>query len=322
MDFWHNKKVLVTGGAGLIGSYLSELLVAQRAEVRVVDNLQRGRMANLEAIKDRVTFYNLDLTRQDHCEKAMEGQEIVFNLAAKVTGIGYNLGHHTDMFMSNLMLQCVPLAAAAKVGVKKCIEVSTACVYPHDARVPTPETEGQRGDPEPTNRGYGWAKRMGERMAEFCNAESKTKVIVVRPFNAYGPRDYFDEETSHAIPALIKKIVSKENPIKVWGSGNQSRVFVYAKDIAYCMMCIAEKVDDLYPINIGHDREVTMREVVEMLQELTGSKAAVEYMTSRPEGYPRRASDTTRLKSLIGYVPDTPLEEGLKATLEWYRHNK
>jgi len=322
MDFWHKKKVLITGGGGLIGSHLAELLVDNGAAVSVVDSLARGRASNLDAVKEKIAFYNDDLSLRENCLRRVEDKEIVFNLVAKVTGIGYNLAHHTDMFMSNLLLQCFPLQAAVERGAKKFIQVSTACVYPHDAKVPTPETEGARGDPEPTNRGYGWAKRMGEKLAEFCNTESRTKVITVRPFNAYGPRDYFDEATSHAIPALIRKVLEGENPIKVWGSGAQSRVFVYARDIAYCMMRIAEKVEDSYPINIGHDREVSIRALVELIQKITGIKNKVDYLAEKPEGYPRRSSDTARLKELIGYVPDTPLEKGLSATIQWYKENK
>src|SRR3990172_5145544 len=136
------------------------------------------------------------------------------------------------MFETNVLLQQRVIHAAAKGGVPKFCQVSTACVYPHDAAIPTPETDGMRGEPEPTNAGYGWAKRMGERLAAFYANETPMRVVVVRPFNAYGPRDHYDVRTSHVIPALIKRVVDGDDPVEVWGSGNQERVFVHAMDVA------------------------------------------------------------------------------------------
>jgi nucleoside-diphosphate-sugar epimerase len=187
MSYWSGKKVLVTGGAGFIGSHLVEQLVEEGARVRVADNLERGRAENLSAVKNDIEFLKLDLRDLDNCRKACEGMEVVFNLAAKVTGIEYNRNHHADMFENNMLLQQNPLHAAAEKGVARFIQVSTACIYPHDAIVPTPESEGTRGEPEPTNAGYGWAKRMGERLAEYYARETGMEIGIVRPFNAYGP---------------------------------------------------------------------------------------------------------------------------------------
>src|SRR5262249_17228383 len=156
--------------------------------------------------------------------------EIVLNLAAKITGIGFSQKHQTEMFETNMLLQQNPINAAHRCGVEKFCQVSSACIYPADAVVPTPENEGHRGEPEPANGGYGWAKRMGEILAAYYARETSMKVVVARPFNAYGPRDHFDERISHVIPALIKKIMDGNDPVEVWGSGNQTRVFVHAAD--------------------------------------------------------------------------------------------
>lgn len=320
MSYWSGKKVLVTGGAGFIGSHLVEQLVEEGARVRVADNLERGRAENLTAVKNDIEFLNLDLRDLDNCRKACEGMEVVFNLAAKVTGIEYNRNHHADMFENNMLLQQNPLHASAEKGVARFIQVSTACIYPHDAIVPTPESEGTRGEPEPTNAGYGWAKRMGERLAEYYARETGMEIGIVRPFNAYGPRDYYDTATSHVIPALIKKVIDGMNPVEVWGSGNQKRVFVHAKDFATGLRLLGEKYAVPDPVNLGHDKEISIRELVEKIQEMTGIKNPVYYNTNMPEGYPRRAADTTKLKKVTGgFTPQISLEEGLAEMIDWYR---
>src|SRR5437764_257800 len=189
MSFWRNRRVLITGGAGFIGSHLAEYLVEDGAQVTIADNLEHGRLDNLAAIQGDIRFLRLDLRDPAHCLEACRGQEVVLNLAAKVTGIEYNRTHQREMFEQNMLLQQHPLHAAAECGVGRFLQTSTACIYPHDAIVPTPESEGFRGTPEPTNGGYGWAKRMGERLAEYYAAETDMEVSIVRPFNAYGPRD-------------------------------------------------------------------------------------------------------------------------------------
>jgi nucleoside-diphosphate-sugar epimerase len=320
MGFWKNRRVLVTGGAGFIGSHLVELLVQDRAKVRVADNFERGKKENLaEVIKD-IELMKKDLRNLENCRKACHGMEMVFNLAAKVTGIEYNRSHQADMFENNMLLQMFPLKAAALEGVPRFLQLSTACIYPHDAQVPTPESEGTRGEPEPTNAGYGWAKRMGERLAEYYARETSMQIGIVRPFNAYGPRDYYDTATSHVIPALIKKVMDGMNPVEVWGSGNQRRVFVHAKDFAAGLLLLGEKYAVPDPVNLGHDEEVSMKQLLEKIQELTGIKNPPFFNTQMPEGYPKRAADTTKLKKVTGgFVPKISLDEGLQEMIEWYR---
>ena len=309
MNFYRNKKVLVTGGCGLIGSYLVELLVADGANVTVADSLKRGSLDRIESVRKKVRLLELDLSGYRNCLQACENQDVVMNLAAKVAGIEYNRTHQAEIFTSNMALQMNVLKAAHDCGVKKFLQVSSACVYPHDASVPTPESEGERDAPEPTNRSYGWAKRMGEQLARFYAMESDMEVAIVRPFNAYGLRDYFDEKISHVIPALIKKICDGSDPLVVWGSGNQSRVFVHAEDIAFGMKLITEKYAKADTVNIGHDNEITIKELVRLILKIAGKKPKVIFDTSKPDGYPRRAADTEKLRRVTGgWVPATPLE--------------
>ncbi len=322
MSFWKGKRVLVTGGAGFIGSHLVEELVKDGAKVRVADNVERGRMENLEAVMKNIEFMKLDLRDPENARKACNQVEMVFNLAAKVTGIEYNRTHQADMFENNMLLQQIPLNAAHSQGAPRFIQVSTACIYPHDSKVPTPESEGERGEPEPTNAGYGWAKRIGEKLATWYSRETDMEIGIVRPFNAYGPRDYYDTATSHVIPALIKKVMDGNNPVEVWGSGNQKRVFVHARDFATGLKLLGEKYVVPEPVNLGHDDMVSIKELLELIQEITGIKNPPFFNTDMPEGYPERAADTTKLKEVTGgFVPAISLREGVTEMVEWYRNN-
>lgn len=313
MGFWEGKKALVTGGAGFIGSHLVDLLVEAGANVTVVDNLERGKLSYLEKSFDSIHFVQGDLKDMTTCREVTAGMDVVMNLAAKVTGIEYNRFHHGDMFTSNLTLCSNVLEASRMNSVPRYLCVSTACIYPHDAKVPTPESEGDRGEPEPTNQGYGWAKRMAEKQASYYAEEYGMEIAIARPFNAYGPRDHYDEGTSHVAPALIKRVLDGDNPVLVWGTGNQSRVFVHVRDLAKGLMLVTEKNPAADPTNVGHDKEVTIRGLMELILRVTGKSPEVVYDTTKPDGYPRRAADVTKLKRVTeGFVPDTPLEEGVR----------
>ena len=318
MSYWKNKKVLVTGGAGFIGSYLSELLVEAGAKLAIADNLVRGNRSRIANIVGKIDLESVDLFDYQNCLKVCQSQNVVMNLAAKVTGIEYNRFNMADMFESNMKLQMNVLSAATECGVKRFLQVSTACIYPHDAKVPTPESEGERGSPEPTNEGYGLAKLMGEKLARYYTAEKGIEVVIARPFNAYGPRDHFDEATSHVIPALIKRVLDGDDPVTIWGSGNQSRAFVHAKDVARGMMFVTEKAPPAQPINIGHDHEVTIKKLFQIICKVIGKYPKPKFDTSKPDGYPRRAADTTLLKRLTGFVPSISLEDGIREMLNWF----
>lgn len=318
MGFWSRRRVVVTGGAGFIGSHLVELLVQDGAIVTVADLLQRGTRERLHAVEGEIRLAQVDVGTLEGARVATRHQEIVLNLAAKVTGIEYNRCHNADMFTANMNIGSAMLEAAAENDVGRFLVVSTACIYPHDAVVPTPESEGSRGLPEPTNEGYGWAKRMTEQLGWYCARETGMEVAMCRPFNAYGPRDHWDERTSHVIPALIKRVMDGDQPLVVWGSGRQTRAFLHARDAALGMKLIAEHATTPDPINIGHDHETSIGELVEHILAITGRDPEVVYDTSRPDGYARRAADTTRLRTVTGWSPGTPLDAGLLEMVEEY----
>lgn len=318
-NFWRNKKVLVTGGAGFIGSHLVEKLVKLEANVSILDNMQNGKEENLNSVKDKVSLIKGDCKDSYVTQKACKGQDVVMNLAARVGGIEYNRTHQATMMRDNLLIGSVMIEAARKENVERFLVVSSACVYPRECSVPTPESEGYLGEPEPTNGGYGWAKRMAEIMGKYYKEEFGMKVGIARPYNCYGPRDHFDPQNSHVIPALIRRVIDRENPIKVWGTGGQTRAFLYVEDFVRGLMLTIEKYPIADPVNIGTDEEVSIKELVEKIVKISGIKSQIVFDTSKPDGSPRRNSDNRKAKEKLGFVAKTKLDDGLTKTIEWYR---
>lgn len=259
--------------------------------------------------------------------------DVVWHLAAKVTGIEYNRHHHYDMLRTNLMINYNVIESVRKQRPKLFVYISTACVYAHDAPVPTPESAGDIGNPEPTNHGYGVAKWLGEQMVKHLYREHQIPCLIVRFFNAFGPRDYYDTATSHVVPALIRRVMEGENPVTVWGSGKQKRVFVDSRDIVKALLKLHDYMltpqtlyEGKYPypliVNIGHEREVSIADLVDKIIDTCGKDVGFVFDTSKPDGYARRAADTTLLKRLIGWVPDTPLDKTLEEMVREFKEGK
>lgn len=318
-DFWQGKRVAVTGGAGMIGSQLVALLVEAGARVTVIDNLSRGRRENLAGLE--YEFCYADLDNVFNCQ-AIVGQDAVFNLAARVAGMHYNRGHHAEMFRENLLLQIMPLWAAAMWRVPLFLQCSTVCVYPRDIPFPVTEEWGNIGEPEPTNLGYGLAKRMGEYYARVLHEEGKIKVAISRFSNCYGPRDYFDYGTSHVIPALIRRTLEDEE-VRVYGTGNQVREFLYSVDAAKGAMLLLEHYAEGKPVNIGTpNARISVGELAKLIQKVLGVEKPIFFDVSIPDGYPKRGCDCSLLEKVTGWCPKTGLVEGLSSTVEWYLGRK
>lgn len=325
--FWKDKKVLVTGGAGFIGSHVVEKLVDRKAKVTVLDNLQNGKLINLNEVKGKINFIIGDCQKLSVAQKACNGQEIVMNLAARVGGIEYNRTHQATMFKDNITIATNMIEAARTEKVDRFLIVSSACVYSHNCSVPTPESEGFIDEPEPTNSGYGWAKRMAELLGKYYHDEFGLKTGIVRPYNCYGPRDHFNPETSHVVPALIKRVFDGENPVVVWGSGKQTRAFLYVEDLAEGMILAIEKHPHPDPVNLGTDEEIFLSDLVYKILEISQIKADVDFDTTKPDGSPRRNSDNTKSLTMLNFKPKTSLSVGLAKTIKWYKneykkHNK
>jgi GDP-L-fucose synthase len=318
-DFYSGKKVLVTGGAGFIGSHVVEMLVARGAAVTVPVR-SSTKLDFLEGVKNHILIISADLREKADVQAAVKGQEIVMNLAAaKGGGIAHSMQHHGSLFRDNMQAFMQVLDAAREADVERFLVVSSACVYSRDVSNPTPESEGFLGVPEPANAGYGWSKRMEEYLGQAYAEEFGMKIAIARPYNAYGPRDDFFAEYSHVIPGLIKRIFAGENPLVVWGSGKQTRSFVYATDFARGLIETCEKYAVADPLNIGSNEEISIGDLAHLLVELSGKNTKITFDTSKPDGQPRRTADTSKALEKIGFKAEVPLREGLAKSIEWYR---
>ncbi|MEA3378204.1 MAG: NAD-dependent epimerase/dehydratase family protein [Nanoarchaeota archaeon] len=314
-NFWKGKEVLVTGGAGFIGSHLIEMLIETGAKITVP--IFNGKIDFLNNVKDKITIINANLLDFKNCLDLTHKKDIIMNLAALVGGLEFNIKHPGSIFRNNLLIFMNVLEAARQNKVANFLTVSSACVYPRYCTIPTPEEEGFKDRPEPTNEGYGWAKRMEEFMSKAYMKEYRMKIAVARPYNAYGPRDNFNPKSSHVIPAIIKRVLDEENPLVIWGNGQQSRAFLYVTDFCRGLMVLTEKCDDAKAINLGTDKEVSIKELVKQILKVTGKNPEVIFDISKPTGQPRRNCDITKAKQL-GFEAIVPLEEGLKKTVAWY----
>ena len=322
MGFWEEKEVLVTGGAGFIGSHLVEILVKSGAKVTVADSMENGNLQNLSSVSKKIKLVKKDLRILSNCVNVSKDSEIVMNLAAIVGGVGYNQVHPGSMFHDNILLSTQMLEAARINDAERFLAVSSACVYPRFCAIPTPESEGFKDSPEPSNAGYGWAKRMAEFAAQSYAQEYGMKIAIARPYNTYGPRDHFEKERAHVIPSIMMRIFGGENPLVVWGNGKQSRSFVYVEDVARGLALITEKFPEAIPLNIGTDEEVEIGKLVSMLVSLSGKKTEISFDESKPSGQPRRNADTSLAKEKIGFTAKVSLKEGLKNSIDWYVKNK
>jgi len=320
--FWDNRRTVVAGGCGFVGSHLVERLLALGARVTLADCRRDALDGPLAPVAGDVTCLVGDLREASFAAEAVASAEVVFNLAAVVGGLHYNSTHPGSLFTDNVTVGLGLLEAARKAGVERYCVVSSACVYPRFPAVPTGEDQGFVEDPEVTNLGYGWAKRVLELQARFYADQYGMKIAVARPYNIYGPRDDFEWETSHVIPALIRKVVEGAGEIEVWGDGTQTRSFLYVTDAVEGLCLLAENRPTAEPVNLGTDEEVSIAELTRRIVRIAGSEAELRFNTDRPRGQPRRKGDFTRAREWIGHAPAVRLDEGLRRTIEWYRRER
>lgn len=321
--FWRGKWVLVGGGCGFLGSYLVPQLVEAGASVTVVDNLSNGHLDRLDSVADQVEFIEADLCDPTICDRVTRRQDMVMNLAARAFGMEYSRSHNGEMLVHNLLCTLALLEAARRNRVERYLIVSSSCVYPDGAPVPTPELDVFTGMPESVNEGYGWAKRIQELAGTYYARDYGMKVTIVRPFNPYGGNyRWGSEERAHVIPALVKRIMDGEDPVLVWGSGRQRRNFLHASDVTRLMMRVVEKGIVATPVNIGYAEDVTIAELVELICDVAHKHPRIEFDTTKPEGRFRKGADATRLRELTdAYVPQVSLHEGIAEMLEWYHRS-
>lgn len=309
-SFWNGKKVLVTGGAGFLGSFVIEKLREKGVED---ENIRSPRSSEL------------DLRKWENCVKAVKGINIVIHLAARVGGIGFNRKYPAELFYDNAMMGIQLMEAARQEGVEKFTAVGTVCAYPKFTPVPFKEEDLWNGYPEETNAPYGLAKRMLLVQAQAYRKQYGFNAIYLLPVNLYGPRDNFDLESSHVIPALIRKFVEAirdgKEDVEVWGTGNASREFLYVEDAARGIIMGTEKYEKPEPVNLGTGREIKIKDLVKLIADLTGYKGDLKWDTSKPDGQPRRCLDVSRAKKELGFEAEFDLKQGIRKTVDWYISN-
>ena len=319
--FFAGQRVLVLGGSGFIGSHVTEALLALDARPIVLS--RHARPAFLAHLTGRIECLQGTMDNAALLERTMRDVRVVLHLAAAVGGIAWNAAHPATMFMDNMALFTQALRAAAATRVERFLVTSSACVYPRHCTVPTPEEEGFSGHPEPTNAGYGWAKRMEEFLAGAAVQEFGLSMAIARPYNAYGPRDNFDAVSSHVIAALIRKAVeATDGRFPVWGDGSHSRGFLYVDDFVRGLLEVAARYAKADPVNIGPSEEVTIREVADQIANTVGERLGKhlqpEFEPAGLTGQPRRACDTGKAFSLLGYQARVKMDDGLRQTIDWY----
>ena len=327
-SFFAGRTVLVLGGSGFVGSHVVEQLLALDASPVVLSRRPQPRF--LAHLGNAVEIVEGTLRDPVVTAAVTRRASVVMNLAANVAGISWNAAHPASMFMNNMELFFNALLAAADAKVDRFLVTSSACVYPRHCSIPTPEFEGFMGEPEPTNAGYGWAKRMEEFLGQAASTEYGLSVAIARPYNCYGPRDNFDPETSHVIPSLIGKAIAASeagtDSFDVWGDGSHSRGFLYVDDFARGLVETAARYPEADALNIGADDEVTIRQTAEAiasyLSEKTGRRIVPSFDPSGITGQPRRSCDTAKAAEILGYRAKVSLEEGLARTIEWYISNE
>jgi len=309
MSFWENKKILVTGGAGFLGSHLVEKLINERHVSPENIRIPRSK--------------DMDLRIWENCVKAVKDMDIVIHLAARVGGIGYNMRYPATLFYDNAIMGIQLMEAARREGVEKFVAIGTICAYPKFTPVPFKEEDLWNGYPEETNAPYGLAKKMLLVQAQAYRKQYGFNAIYLLPVNMYGPRDNFDPESSHVIPALIKKIfdakLKGEKSITVWGTGKASREFLYVEDAAEGILLATEKYNKPDPVNLGTGKEITIRELVNLIAELCEFEGEIMWDTTRPDGQPRRCLDVNKAEKEFGFKAKTDLKTGLMKTIKWYK---
>ncbi len=311
MSFWDDKNILITGGAGFLGSAIVEKLVKERGVRRDQIIIPRSR--------------DHDLRLMENCLSVCKDADVIIHLAARVGGIGFNMENPATLFYDNAMMGIQMIEAARLSGVAKFVAIGTICAYPKFTPVPFKEDDIWNGYPEETNAPYGLAKKMMLVQSQAYRKQYGFNSIFLLPVNLYGPGDNFHPDSSHVIPAIIKKVYDAKNAgedrIVLWGTGKATREFLFVRDCADGIVLAAENYDGDEPVNLGAGREISIKDLGELICELSRFNGKIVWDTTKPDGQPRRCLDTQRAKEKFGFVAGTEFEEGLRETIEWYERS-
>ncbi len=310
-NFFKNRRFCVTGGAGFLGSFVTAKLKERGAEEVFIPTIDRYNLVERDDIRRM-----LDDARPD----------VIIHLAAQVGGIGANREHPADFFYSNLMMGVQLIHESWQRGIEKVVAIGTVCAYPKFTPVPFNEDDLWIGYPEETNAPYGLAKKMLLVQSQAYRQQYGYNSIFLLPVNLYGPRDNFRLDSSHVIPALIRKCLEAQErgdkEVVVWGDGSPTREFLYVEDAAEGILLAAEKYNDSDPVNLGSGKEISIKDLAELIARLTGFEGRLVWDTEKPNGQPRRALNTTRAAERFGFRAQVDFEEGLRNTINWYRQNR
>jgi len=309
-NYWQDRRVCVTGGAGFLGSFLVEKLAQHGAKDIFVPTIEK---------------YDL-VQREDILRMLQDARpDVIIHLAALAGGIGANRLRPGEFFYINLMMGVQLIHEAWKAGVEKFVAVGTICAYPKFTPLPFKEENLWNGYPEDTNAPYGLAKKMLLVQAQAYRQQYGFNTIYPLPVNLYGPRDNFDLESSHVIPALIRKCLEAkergEKQVVLWGDGSPTREFLYVEDAAEGLLLATERYNGSEPFNLGSGQEISIKSLAETIARLVEFDGEIVWDTSKPNGQPRRALDTSRAEQFFGFRAKMPLEEGLRRTIDWYLKN-
>ena len=310
-NFWHDRRVCVTGGSGFLGSFVVNKLRQRGTQDVFIPRVEEYNLVEPEAV-NRVL--------EDACP------DVIIHLAAHVGGIGANREHPAEFFYDNLMMGVHLMHEAWKRGVSKFVAIGTVCAYPKFTPVPFHEDDLWNGYPEETNAPYGLAKKMLLVQAQAYRQQYGFNSIFLLPVNLYGPGDNFDPRSSHVIPAMIRKVLEAQeagqDEVVVWGDGSPTREFLYVEDAAEGILRAAERYNGSEPVNLGSGNEISIKDLAELIGRLSGYTGRFTWDTSKPNGQPRRALDTSRAAEYFGFRASTNFEEGLRRTIDWYRQNR
>src|SRR2546428_596856 len=308
MSFWSNKRVLITGGAGLLGYFVVEKLRQRGCKDIYVPRRKDYDLVEMEAVK------RIHKDTQPN---------MVIHLAARVGGIGANQANPGKFFYDNLMMGAQLMEVGRQAGVEKFVTISTICSYPKFTPVPFKEEDLWNGYPEETNAPYGLAKRMLLVQAQAYRQQYGFNTIYLLPVNLYGPGDNFDPETSHVIPAIIKKcmdaVVSEAREVVLWGTGKPTREFLYVDDAAEAVVLAAERYNGADPVNVGYGSEISIKDLALLIASLTGFSGSILWDTTKPDGQPKRSLEVSKAERLFGFRAQVSLQDGLRRTIDWYK---
>lgn len=308
---FEHQRVLLTGGSGFLGTAVRAAL-AQRGLTHIIAPTS----AEVDLLDPGAATAAINTARPD----------LVIHLAARVGGIGANMEHPASLYLENLLLGTNVIEAARSADVDKIVVVGTICSYPKHTPVPFSESSLWQGYPEETNAPYGIAKLAQLVHLQANRAQYGQRGVYLMPTNLYGPGDKFNPTVSHVIPALIRKCVlareSGEDEIEVWGTGSASREFLFVDDAARGIVLAAEHYDGAEPVNLGANRELLIKELVEMIADLTGYHGRIQWNEARPDGQPRRCVDASRAKEMFDFEATTDFRDGLRTTIQWYEANR